>query len=156
MRILILAALFSLTACVSAPTKQQINVANYGPSPSDHESTIKDTIQFVLKDPDSAKLSTITTPRKEWFLNPANFNSTFGYAWLSCAKINAKNSYGAYTGYKNWVFFIKNNKTVYYQTDQINSGRAIKCNLWGQTPSNHFIFTKHIKNSSCKPIDIFI
>lgn len=34
------------------------------------------------------------------------------YGWSTCATINAKNSYGAYTGVQIWWFFIQNGKVV--------------------------------------------
>lgn len=38
--------------------------------------------------------------------------------WLSCYRINAKNSYGAYTGFKNVAFMLSDDGTIhYYQGD---------------------------------------
>ena len=127
MRLLIVIFTLLLSGCMSAPTKQQTDSANYGPVPNNHETTIKNSLQYILKDPSSAVVQRITKPRKEWFLNPENLNTKFDYAWLSCALINAKNSFGGFTGAKQYVFFIKNNKVIYYQADQLNSGRIVKC-----------------------------
>jgi len=127
MRYLVLVAAALLAGCQSMPTKQQTDSADYGPKPNNHEQAIKNELSIILKDPDSAKIKYITKPKKNWYLNPKNFNTKFDYAWLSCANINAKNSFGAYTGYKTHAFFIKNNIVIYHQNDLLNSGRFIKC-----------------------------
>jgi hypothetical protein len=128
MRYLSFLFVFLLTGCLaSSPTKIQVESADYGAKPVFSTEVIKAVIKMQLKDPDSAKIQGITPFKREWYLNPENFNTQFAYAWMSCASVNAKNSYGAYTGYKSYVFFFRGENLVYQQIGLLNSGRILNC-----------------------------
>lgn len=103
----ILAAI-SLAGCAAAPTNEEAAAADYGSYPDDYQQIVKSHMEGILKDPDSAKYQFLDTPQKAW-------NSIgglkFGYA--VCARINAKNSYGAYIGYKTSYFLIRNNTVIH-------------------------------------------
>jgi len=101
-------AALSLSACASAPTAQEIANADYGRAMTQEEceSTVKATIGTYLKDPTSAQYQ-FGTCGKGWApsVPVASLPKQFGYR-LS-ASINAKNSFGGYTGYKPYDFLMK-------------------------------------------------
>lgn len=118
----------SINGCAYTPSKQDFSNANYGEPPTNIEESIKKSLYGILKDPDSVQLKDISEPKEDWFLNPANFNTKFDYGWHVCAMVNGKNSYGGYTGYKQYHFFFKNNAVSYATDHSMNSGRTLVCN----------------------------
>ena len=62
----------------------------------------------VLKDPDSAKYSFEIPPRKSWVYDFTLHGNVFG--WVVCSGINAKNSFGGYTGEQPFAFLFKDQK----------------------------------------------
>lgn len=103
--------------------------ADYGTPPTDFKIKIKAWMEGNLKDPDSAKISEPTPLRKEVAFQ--NKQPIFGYT--TCMGINAKNSYGGYTGIKGYWFFFHQGKIVRaQQTDEypgmmIFRGHYVKC-----------------------------
>lgn len=82
------------------------------PDREDAVAKAKDAVRDALKDPDSAQ-----------FRNSGQFFKTlhnYGlYAvgdpetlWALCIEVNAKNSYGGYTGYQNWLVKFRNGYAV--------------------------------------------
>lgn len=149
--LLVVSCVVSLSGCTSVVYQQQmdetkrkdaefalavknINVdsADVGETPEDHKKIIEDAIRNILKDPDSAKFSELTPPRKEVIVE----NNQFVYGYSSCVNVNAKNSYGGYAGKTlYWVFYrdnkvlrVKNTNDAY--GDIIFVGRQINCNLY--------------------------
>lgn len=93
------------------PTEEEIRTANYGEegggiSELDKEATILIEKAF-LKDPDSAKFK-FGIPYKGFIVGEAK--TEFGY--FLDIYINAKNSYGAYTGYKLTRRLYRNGKLL--------------------------------------------
>lgn len=98
-------AAFLLAGCLSAPTQKELADADYGPFPERYQASIKDYMERVLKDPDSAKYDFYKIPVKAWHRGVgANL-----YGWATCVDINSKNSYGGYTGRQRSYFFIQEN-----------------------------------------------
>lgn len=94
-----------LTGCMSAPSRQDLDAADYGPFPDHYQESIKDYMNRVLKDPDSAKYDFYKMPVKAWHRGAgANL-----YGWATCVGINSKNSFGGYTGSLPTYFFIQDN-----------------------------------------------
>jgi hypothetical protein len=89
--------------------------ANYGAYPTDYEALVKNWGSANLKDPDSARYSKISKPRKEYMFE--NKQPFFGYS--ICAAINAKNSYGGYTGNQTYWFLIRDGKIARTQNTEI-------------------------------------
>ena len=108
MKHLIVLAAFLLGGCVSAPTSEEMSSADYGPSPSNYEATVREYLSQNLKDPYSYDLKFLFEPRKDW--SGLGARKQFGYA--VCANVNAKNSFGAYTGFKLMYFLIRNDQVV--------------------------------------------
>lgn len=127
--ILSLSAL-SLTGCasVSPPTQQQIESASYGALPDDYQAQIKNTMSAMLKDPYSAQY-TFLQPFKGYSQDGAWAPSKGGvtYGWVAPVMVNAKNSYGGYTGAKRYVFMFSNS-ILYDVTGNDVFGRVVPIN----------------------------
>ncbi|MEB7926113.1 hypothetical protein NGJ69_20780 [Atlantibacter hermannii] len=87
----------SLTGCVQPMTKSEVNAAVYEPLPSNYKEQIQMLMESRLKDPDTAKFK-FFEPKKGYT------ESTRHFAYVVPVGINAKNSYGGYTGYKAYYF----------------------------------------------------
>lgn len=108
MKVLIVTLFLFLAGCASAPSAQEKAAADYGAPPTDYEKSIRDYLQTALKDPYSYDMKILFEPRKDWtaFLS----KKTYGYA--VCANVNAKNSFGAYGGFKLVYFLIRDDQVV--------------------------------------------
>ena len=109
--ILTLFAVMFLAGCVSKPTPEEIANADYGSYPEEYQKPIESFMSRALKDPSSAKYEFLGRPQKTWATVAGD--TEFGYGL--CAYINAKNSFGGYTGAKLYFFLIKNGSVSYYQ-----------------------------------------
>jgi hypothetical protein len=85
-----------------------MKTADFGPYPLNQEELIKQWSLTNLKDPESVRYSTFSKPRKEYIIE--NYNPVYGFS--VCVGINAKNSYGGYTGTTVFWFFIRDSKLV--------------------------------------------
>ena len=111
-----------LTGCVALPTQQDVAKADYGSYPANYEDIVKTFYGNMLKDPDSAQYKNITVPKTFW-LGDRISGSKFGY--LVCATLNAKNSYGAYVGYKTDGLLIRDGAVIQYVADGMWFGRQM-------------------------------
>ncbi len=100
-----------IASCASLPTPEQAATADYGSYPNNYEDIVKDYFAKTLKDPDSVKYQSISTPKKFW-LGDKFTGARFGY--LVCVTLNAKNSYGGYVGYQTDGLLIRNGLIVEY------------------------------------------
>lgn len=96
MRNLLFAAAAALVASGCMNT-EQVNTKPLPPSGSE-VSTVSSNIADLMKDPDSAK-----------FRNWSGYSLSNGDRVI-CGQVNAKNSYGAYTGYE--VFYVRLNGNI--------------------------------------------
>jgi hypothetical protein len=103
----LLIACLSLAGCVTPPTQQQIESADYGTYPGEYKEVITKYMRHRLKDPDSAKYEFLNAPKEGW---NGMGGKHFGY--VVCAAINARNSYGGYTGAQLSYFMIKNGLVI--------------------------------------------
>jgi hypothetical protein len=92
-------ALVLLTACATEPQTRpdgrSFTQADAGPRP-DRNRVIVDYLNEVLKDPESARVSNIAGP--VFITIPSEFLRSGTYGWGICFWVNAKNSFGGYTG----------------------------------------------------------
>lgn len=97
-------------AAEDKPISETVDLTNaeHGQFPENYEVLIKEWASTNLKDPDSAKYTRISKPRKEYMV--VELKPFFGYS--TCATINAKNSYGGYIGNRNFWFMIRDGKIV--------------------------------------------
>ncbi|CAM3037462.1 hypothetical protein B0183_11675 [Glaesserella parasuis] len=87
-------------------TLEEARTKDYGAYPKNYVQLIKEHYNNTLKDPDSVKYKEITKPKKT-----AN-GITDTYYYYVCATINAKNSYGGYTGWTTDTFDIRDGRII--------------------------------------------
>lgn len=85
--------------------------ADYGAYPEGYEDIVKGYYGTRLKDSDSAKYSDFREPRPNHRILSLKERSV-QYGYVACVYINAKNSYGGYTGNKLAWLFIRDNAVV--------------------------------------------
>lgn len=85
-----------------------LETANVGAQPNNYKEAVEAAIRSQLKDPDSAKFSAMTTPRKEVMVEHRDF--VYGYS--TCLYVNAKNSYGGYSGDQLYWVFMRDNQVL--------------------------------------------
>ncbi|AJJ69510.1 Uncharacterised protein [Yersinia pseudotuberculosis] len=98
-----------------------LDTADVGAKPKNYKKLVEDAIRNELKDPDSAKFSDITTPRKEVMVK----NRNFVYGYSSCVYVNAKNSYGGYAGKQLYWVFIRNDEVLRVKNTNDEFGQSI-------------------------------
>jgi len=111
------------------PIKPDLEHADFGPKPENVEELIKAWAADNLKDPESARFSKLTQPRKEWMV----VNLQPFYGWSVCVDITAKNSYGGYVGANTYWFLLRDGKiergqsTVGFPGKMISRGHSVNC-----------------------------
>lgn len=99
-------ATFVSGCAVAPPTPQQIEQASYGEMTAEraNEIIIK-RLQTTLYDPYTAQLEVFpSTLKKHWATDGKGHHH---YGWIIQYRLNAKNQYGGYVGYKNYYAFIE-------------------------------------------------
>lgn len=94
------------------PTPDEIATADYGGFPSDYQQIIKDFMQTRLKDPYSAQYRFDREPHKSYVSASTRERTIFCYR--ESVHINAKNSYGGYTGEHDYSFYIRDGEVIDY------------------------------------------
>lgn len=94
------------------PTPQEEATADYGQYPDNYETIIKEYTVRKLKDPDSAKFRFDIKPRKDH--TTVMTRQEIQYCWTVSFYVNAKNSYGGYTGEKLGIAKIRDGKIIWY------------------------------------------
>lgn len=86
---------------------------DYGPPPpEDHQEIGEQMIRAALKDPDSAKFQW-ADPRRD-IIQQGFASPTPALVWLAPVKVNAKNGFGGYTGFKQYCFAWKDGALFAY------------------------------------------
>lgn len=122
---LIMTSVFLTTACAPKPPSQdEISSANYGRLPNDYQQQIKNYMASALKDPESARY-TFEPPFKAYSQDGSMASTSGGviYGYASGVQVNAKNSYGGYTGNQLYVFMFSNG-VMYDSTQNFKFGRV--------------------------------
>ena len=109
----VLLSLLFLSACVTTqPTKPvHPNSFGYQQSSDDCIKKTEKVIRLHLKDPTSAIFQ--HKPCYKGYMGGGLF-SPKEYGYLQTGLVNAKNSYGGYTGFYKYNTLIRNDKVVYY------------------------------------------
>jgi len=97
-----------VSACALRPSQEEIANADYGAYPTDYAEIIRSHMARRLKDPYSARYDFLNEPLPGW--QGGLGGVVFGYR--VCVLVNAKNSYGGYTGAKLYFFMIKDGRVV--------------------------------------------
>ena len=123
--VLTLALILTMTAgCVSLPNEQELQSLEYGPYPENYEAIVKTYYEMLLKDPSSVQYRSITRPYQSYY---GNRLEGVHHGYKTCVTLNAKNSYGAYVGFKTDVLLIRNGAVVHYVPDGAYYGNFISC-----------------------------
>lgn len=123
MRLFILLLLVTLTSCALPPTKEDLAAADYGTPivESDAKLIAKKFLDKRLKDPESAVIEW-KNYKKSWMREGLIHGGGTRYGYVLNASIKAKNSYGAYIGYKQYIFILRNNKVVSAYAEETQHG----------------------------------
>ena len=124
-------------ALMNRPTAEQLANADYGSFPRNYQATVKEYMDNVLKDPPSAIYS-------DWRGPVTGAVSTMSGAFFGyrvCVMVNAKNSYGGYTGKQPHTFVIKNDSIIQYKGGGVSGTLGLEesynlCNSISVTPTN--------------------
>lgn len=98
--------------------------ADYGSYPSNFKSIIKSYFDDHLIDPDSVKYSKWTDPKKAYLMFGSSSTPKYGYGVE--VLVNAKNSFGGYTGNKHYWVLIKDGLITEIYEKYIIEGIAFK------------------------------
>lgn len=109
-------------SCVSAPSREELQSADYGPFPELYEETIKSFMSNRLKDPMSAQFNFRGLPKTMWA--GGGLGGPRKYGWGVCALINARNSFGGYVGFQNHFFLINNGSVVLHDGSPYTADKA--------------------------------
>lgn len=101
-----------LAGCAMPPTAAELANLDYGSMPTDYKKSIERYLDSTLKDPDSKKIDYISTPTTYWYKAGPMYGGGLVAGYAVCAYVNAKNSYGGYTGGKLSWFLIKNDRVI--------------------------------------------
>ncbi len=116
MTIILSISLMLMSGCVAKPTPEQLARADYGEYPTNYERIVKEFMVECLKDPDSAQYK-FKAPYKGYVCKPPiQGGGVDKFGWLVDVQVNAKNSYGGYTGYKRYLFIFKGDDYTYVPT----------------------------------------
>lgn len=100
------------TPLVPRPTAAEIEASDCGERPD--EDVAKSFAEFwilsKLKDPESARIEWSAIHRSTF--RKSGTNDLYQFAWELTAFVNAKNSFGGYTGSKPWHFFFRGDSLV--------------------------------------------
>jgi hypothetical protein len=125
--------LFSLSGCITTPSSVQLASADYGPAPSEnYQQQIREYMMSVLKDPMSAQYQ-FSAPTKGWMHDAPIAGGKIHYCWKVDTKINAKNGFGGYNGFKSYTFWFQGGKVI-SATDESGFGFTPNGNLQVITP----------------------
>lgn len=84
--------------------------ADLGLPPVDLLQIATEHMRYRLKDPDSARIEVVGGPRS--MTVKGSLLTTASYGWGICYRVNGKNSYGAYVGWRLWVLIWRNGQVV--------------------------------------------
>lgn len=124
----LLLSIVVLSGCKTMPPSPEVMAkADYGAYPTTYRSIISSYMELILKDASSAKYRYIKEPSKSWSDN------LFGYS--VCVHLNARNSFGGYTGFKLHYFMIKNNRVINHFTQKAQRAGTVTYNMCKKTGS---------------------
>jgi hypothetical protein len=106
--------LLFLAGCATTDpvTQAEIASADFGASPSNYETLIKEHLYRTLIDPTSMLVEFTSTPYKGYCNAPAVVPPGQHFGYGVPLRVNAKNRLGGYAGWKGYVAYIRNG-TVY-------------------------------------------
>ncbi|MNR13177.1 hypothetical protein D3C85_1295700 [compost metagenome] len=108
----------TVMGCTSSPVDpSKVALGDYGDFPTNYQETVIGYFQQTLKDPYSAQYK-FGTPYKGYLRDaPINGGEPTVFGYIVDCSVNAKNSYGGYTGDKHYRMFLKNNTATPFGTN---------------------------------------
>jgi len=106
-------SLLWITGCTSGGVAGMSDAErNFGsaPTPASNQALFLGYLSANLKDPGSALISQYAGPSK--FAGSSGIFSIGGHGWGSCYSVNAKNSFGGYTGSRVYLSIVRNDRLV--------------------------------------------
>jgi len=110
---------FLLGGCASV-TQKEIESANFGQKPINYQQDIRNLMSRILKDPGSATYE-FGEPRKGMTQDGWAVGGKKHFGYIVPALINAKNSFGGYTGAKRYYFLFSEGQVMEI-TSMMNAG----------------------------------
>ena len=110
-----------LTACMTPPTSpsgRQLTLADAGPPPADVSEAVRTALRYRLKDFETARIEMAMQPRPVVFASTTGMNAG-GAGWEICPMVNAKNSFGAYTGFKPIFILWKQGEVIDFNASEM-------------------------------------
>ncbi len=120
----LLLIVFVIAGCSTKPREEQTSPesqawmrsihegnGDFGAYPQDYKKIIESYFQETLKDPYSARYSYFREPKKDAHLVDTKSRVAL-YGYSVCVNVNAKNSYGGYTGNKPYWLLIRNGEII--------------------------------------------
>ena len=106
-----LASLFIMlcVGCASTPHPERVTSLEYGEAPEDTVSVVRQHFHGILKDPMSAMYRVDPKTRKVYAYNQFDPNNTrlAVWGWMITGKVNSKNSYGGYVGWRDFYMIYR-------------------------------------------------
>ena len=113
---LLLAALVGCSTPPSDSSGRKLTLGDAGASPLDQRGVVAEVLRHRLKDFESARIEYPLQPRAAVFAKTAFSNG--GAGWEICPLVNAKNSLGAYTGYRPIFIFWNSGQVLDFKADE--------------------------------------
>jgi hypothetical protein len=111
-KIIAVIAITLATGCAGMFQVPPAEMYGEAPDPFMAEMMIEDAVKNKLKDPDSAKFKNITGPYKAYGNIGAAYGGDIKFAgWVYYVDVNARNSFGGYSGHKKWIVGIQGGRT---------------------------------------------
>lgn len=131
LRMIALALIVSIAGCAALEDKWHtttIEDTATGEPPVEYVKIIKTYLENSLKDPFSAQYKDFSLPikgsyQKSDIIQSPTLVNVNGYVqvtnihgWQVVVEVNAKNSYGAYVGWKTYTFIFRDEKIIYVRS----------------------------------------
>ena len=112
--VLVASSLISGCASTGMPTATEQKAAYHGPEPTtlQIQNAINSHLAKTLKDPYSAMIKDISKPVQSHIRGAMIEGYPVTYGWLLTFSVNAKNSYGGYTGYQKYTLLLRDGVVV--------------------------------------------
>ncbi|MEM6553985.1 MAG: hypothetical protein AAF750_17860 [Planctomycetota bacterium] len=114
-----------LGGCATGPTAEQLASADYGASITEADATAKAEawVRGILKDPESARYEWDSFGQG-WATNGLINGGGYLYGYRLEGRVNARNSFGGYTGHRRYLFMFRDGEiaAVWGEQDHTNGG----------------------------------
>lgn len=127
-RILPMSLCLIMAGCGGHAAQQQ-NV-DPGPYPVNWEALTRDWLTYHLKDPGSIQTLRIAPPAQSQRWRGVFAGGLIG-EWAVCIGFNSRNSFGGYTGYKEYALWMRNDVVTHWSPlATLNEFSRLNCSAW--------------------------